>query len=229
VATKPRSANLPSLLPVIAFLKPYKTRLVAASLALLLTAAATLSLGRGLQVLIDQGFSGDSADLGSAVGLLIAIAAAIAVGTFIRFYLVSWLGERVSADLRKAVFDNLVSLHPGFFELNRSGEIMSRLTTDTTLLQTIIGSSFSMALRSSLTMIGALVMMFITNLKLSLIIAVGVPLVLLPILFFGRRVRRLSNQSQDSIASVGSYAGEVIQHIWLSPLPGAGFGNGLYL
>ena len=90
---------------------------------------------------------------------------------------------------------------------------MSRLTTDTTLLQTIIGSSFSMALRSSLTTIGALVLMFITNLKLSLIIAVGVPLVLLPILVFGRRVRKLSNQSQDSIASVGSYAGEVIQHI----------------
>ncbi len=130
-----------------------------------------------------------------------------------RFYLVSWLGERVSADLRKAVFDNIVRLHPGFFELNRSGEIMSRLTTDTTLLQTIIGSSFSMALRSSLTMVGALVLMFITNLKLSLIIAVGVPLILLPLLFFGRRVRRLSNQSQDSIASVGSYAGEVIQHI----------------
>jgi len=213
VATEPKAARLPSLLPVIGFLKPYKTRLIAASLALLFTAAATLSLGRGLQVLIDQGFGGDSTDLSAAVGLLIAIAAAIAVGTFIRFYLVSWLGERVSADLRKAVFDNLVNLHPGFFELNRSGEIMSRLTTDTTLLQTIIGSSFSMALRSSLTMIGALVMMFITNLKLSLIIAVGVPLVLLPILFFGRRVRRLSNQSQDSIASVGSYAGEVIQHI----------------
>jgi ATP-binding cassette, subfamily B, bacterial len=213
VATEPKAARLPSLLPVLGFLKPYKTRLVAASLALLFTAAATLSLGRGLQVLIDQGFGGNSADLSAAVGLLMAIAAAIAVGTFIRFYLVSWLGERVSADLRKAVFDNLVNLHPGFFELNRSGEIMSRLTTDTTLLQTIIGSSFSMALRSSLTMIGALVMMFITNLKLSLIIALGVPLVLLPILFFGRRVRRLSNQSQDSIASVGSYAGEVIQHI----------------
>tara|TARA_R110001592_G_scaffold363393_1_gene687232 strand:- start:76524 stop:78344 length:1821 start_codon:yes stop_codon:yes gene_type:complete len=213
VATKPGAAGLPSLLPILGFLKPYKMRLVAASVVLLFTAAATLSLGRGLQVLIDRGFGGDSADLSAAVGLLVIIAAAIAVGTFIRFYLVSWLGERVSADLRKAVFDNLVSLHPGFFELNRSGEIMSRLTTDTTLLQTIIGSSFSMALRSSLTMIGALVMMFITNLKLSLIIAVGVPLVLLPILFFGRRVRRLSNQSQDSIASVGSYAGEVIQHI----------------
>ena len=213
MAGKPKSASLPSLLPVIGFLKPYKSRLVGASLALLFTAAATLSLGRGLQVLIDRGFGGDSSDLSGAVGLLIAIAAAIAVGTFIRFYLVSWLGERVSADLRKAVFDNLVQLHPGFFELNRSGEIMSRLTTDTTLLQTIIGSSFSMALRSSLTMVGALVMMFLTNLKLSLIIAVGVPLVLLPILFFGRRVRRLSNESQDSIASVGSYAGEVIQHI----------------
>lgn len=213
MTTKPSSTSLPSLLPVFGFLKPYKMRLLAASVALLFTAAATLSLGRGLQVLIDRGFGGNSADLGGAVGLLIAIAAAIALGTFVRFYLVSWLGERVSADLRKAVFNNLVSLHPGFFELNRSGEIMSRLTTDTTLLQTIIGSSFSMALRSSLTMIGALVLMFITNLKLSLIIAVGVPLVLLPILFFGRRVRRLSNQSQDSIASVGSYAGEVIQHI----------------
>jgi len=206
-------ARLPSLLPVIGFLKPYKLRLAGASLALLFTAGATLSIGRGLQVLIDQGFAGDVSDLAGAVTLLVAIAAAIAAGTFTRFYLVSWLGERVSADLRKAVFDNLVQLHPGFFELNRSGEIMSRLTTDTTLLQTIIGSSFSMALRSSLTLVGALVMMFITNLKLSLIIAVGVPLVLLPILFFGRRVRRLSNQSQDSIASVGSYAGEVIQHI----------------
>jgi ATP-binding cassette, subfamily B, bacterial len=208
------SASLPSLLPIIGFLRPYKLRLVAASLALLFTAAATLSLGWGLQVLIDQGFgTGTSTGLSEAIALLITIAGAMAVGTFVRFYLVSWLGERVSADIRKAVFDNIVRLHPGFFELNRSGEIMSRLTTDTTLLQTIIGSSFSMALRSSLTLTGALVMMFITNLKLSLIIAVGVPLVLLPILVFGRRVRRLSNASQDSIASVGSYAGEIIQHI----------------
>jgi ATP-binding cassette subfamily B protein len=206
--------GLPALLPVLRLLENYKLRLAGASIALLFTAAATLSMGKGLQVLIDQGFGGGTrADLGGAIALLIAIAAAMAFGTFIRFYLVSWLGERISADIRKQVFDNIVRLHPGFFELNRSGEIMSRLTTDTTLLQTIIGSSFSMALRSSLTTIGALVLMFITNLKLSLIIAVGVPLVLLPILVFGRRVRTLSNQSQDSIASVGSYAGEVIQHI----------------
>ncbi|NQX89202.1 MAG: ATP-binding cassette domain-containing protein, partial [Halioglobus sp.] len=162
----------------------------------------------------DQGFGGNSrTGLQQAIGLLILIATAMAVGTFIRFYLVSWLGERVSADIRKRVFDNIVQLHPGFFETNRGLEIMSRITTDTPLLQTIIGSSFSMALRSSLTTSGALVMMFIINLKLSLIIAVGVPLILLPVLVFGRRVRNLSNQSQDSIASVGSYAGEVIQHI----------------
>ncbi|MEH6589209.1 MAG: ABC transporter transmembrane domain-containing protein [Halioglobus sp.] len=199
--------------PVLGFLKQYKMRLVAASAALLFTAAATLSLGKGVQVLIDQGFGGDSDALRQAILFLVAIAAAMSVGTFVRFYLVSWLGERVSADLRMAVFNNIVKLHPAYFETNRSGEIMSRLTTDTTLLQTIIGSSFSMAVRSSLTMSGALVMMFITNLKLSLIIAAGVPLILMPILFFGRRVRTLSNQSQDSIASVGSYAGEIIQHI----------------
>jgi len=206
--------GLRSLAPVLGLLVNYKRRVVGASLALLFTAAATLSMGLGVQVLIDEGFGGGSNNsLKGAIALFFAIAAAMAFGTFIRFYLVSWLGERVSADIRKQVFDNIVRLHPGFFETNRSLEIMSRITTDTTLLQTIIGSSFSMALRSSLTTTGALVMMFITNLKLSMIIALGVPLVLLPILVFGRRVRRLSNQSQDSIASVGSYAGEVIQNI----------------
>jgi ATP-binding cassette, subfamily B, bacterial len=206
--------GLGSLLDVLAFLAPYRWRVLGATAALLFTAAATLSLGRAVQLLIDRGFGGGTSDdLKFAVVVLMAIAVAMAIGTFIRFYMVSWLGERVSADLRKGVFDNLVRLHPGFFESNRSGEIMSRLTTDTTLLQTIIGSSFSMALRSALTTSGALVLMFVTNLKLSLIIIAAVPLVLAPILIFGRRVRRLSNQSQDSIASVGSYAGEVIQHI----------------
>lgn len=206
--------GLRSLAPVLGLLVNYKRRVIGASIALLFTAAATLSMGLGVQVLIDEGFGGGSNDsLKGAIALFFAIATAMAFGTFIRFYLVSWLGERVSADIRKQVFDNIVRLHPGFFETNRSLEIMSRITTDTTLLQTIIGSSFSMALRSGLTTTGALVMMFITNLKLSMIIALGVPLVLLPILVFGRRVRRLSNQSQDSIASVGSYAGEVIQNI----------------
>ncbi len=208
-----RARSFAPLKALLGYLWAYKPQLLAAGIALLFTAAATLALGKGVQILIDQGFGGSSDDLTAAVLLIIAISAAIAIGTFLRFYVVSWLGERVSADIRKAVFTNIVHLHPGFFETNRSGEIMSRLTTDTTLLQTIIGSSFSMALRSSLTLTGALVMMFITNLKLSLIIAASVPLVLLPILIFGRRVRKLSNLSQDSIASVGSYAGEIVQHI----------------
>ena len=206
--------SLSPLLAIFRFLLPYRARLFGAGTALVFTAGATLFLGRGIQVLIDEGFGGGtSADLRNAISVIMVIAGAMAIGTFVRFYMVSWLGERVSADIRKAVFDNIIRLNPGYFETNRSGEIMSRLTTDTTLLQTIIGSSLSMALRSSLTLVGGLVLMFITNVKLSLIITAGVPLVLLPILIFGRRVRRLSTQSQDSIASVGSYAGEIIQHI----------------
>lgn len=195
-------------------LAPYRWRLFAAAIALIFTAGATLTLGKGLQVMIDQGFGADDPSaLGDAVRLVMLITCAIAVGTFFRFYLVSWLGERVSADLRSAVFHNIVRLHPGFFEDNRSGEIMSRLTADTTVLQTIIGSSMSMALRSSLTLSGAIVMMLITNFKLTLFIVATVPLVLLPVMIFGRRVRKLSSSSQDSVASVGSYAGEIIQNI----------------
>ncbi|MEO1078901.1 MAG: ABC transporter transmembrane domain-containing protein [Pseudomonadota bacterium] len=196
-------------------LAPYRWRLLAAAIALVFTAAATLALGQGLKLLIDQGFAqgGDPAALSNAVRVVLFITAAIAIGTFFRFYLVSWLGERVSADLRSAVFRNIVRLHPGYFEDNRSGEIMSRLTADTTVLQTIIGSSMSMALRSALTLTGAVIMMLITNLKLTLIIVATVPAVLLPVLVFGRRVRKLSSSSQDSVASVGSYAGEIIQNI----------------
>lgn len=212
--TPASTRSLSPLLAIFRFLLPYRARLFGAGTALVFTAGATLFLGRGIQVLIDEGFGGGtSADLRNAISVIMVIAGAMAIGTFMRFYLVSWLGERVSADIRKAVFDNIIRLNPGYFETNRSGEIMSRLTTDTTLLQTIIGSSLSMALRSSLTLAGGLVLMFITNVKLSLIITAGVPLVLLPILIFGRRVRRLSTQSQDSIASVGSYAGEIIQNI----------------
>jgi ATP-binding cassette subfamily B protein len=196
------------------FMRPYKKTLVAAAFALVVTAAITLSIGQGVKILIDDGFvAGSSEALTNAVFLIIGLAFLMALGTYARFYLVSWLGERVVADLRKAVFDHIVTLHPSYFETNRSGEIMSRLTTDTTLLQNIIGSSFSMALRSSLTFVGALILLLFTNLKLSLIVLVGVPLVLLPIVLYGRRVRKLSKASQDSIADVGSYAGEIIQHI----------------
>lgn len=196
------------------FLKPYGWVLIGAGLALIFTAGTTLLLGQGVKMLIDEGFVGASAaQLNQAVGFILAITGLMAIGTFGRFYLVSWLGERVTADIRKGVFDHLVGLHPSYFETNKSGEIMSRLTTDTTLLQTIIGSSLSMALRSSLTFTGALILLLITNLKLSGMVLLCVPLVIVPLLYFGRKVRSLSRQSQDSIADVGTYAGEIIRQI----------------
>ncbi len=199
---------------LLGFLWRHKLRLVAASVALIATALMQLSLGYGVQILIDDGFaSTNDAGLRKAIGFIFAVGVGMALGAMTRFYLVSWLGERVSADLRSAVFHNLVGLQPEFFERNQAGEIMSRLTTDTTLLQTLIGSSVSLAARNALSLIGALTMMMITNLKLSLIIMVGVPLTLLPILIFGRRVRALSNRSQQSIAEVGSRAGEILQSI----------------
>ena len=206
--------SLKTLLPIISFLKPYKKMVFFALLALLITAAVSLSLGQGIKLVIDQGLVADSVEqLKSAIGIMIALIVLLAIGTFCRFYLMSWLGERVSADIRKAVFNRLITLHPSYFEENRSGEIMSRLTTDTTLLQSIVGSSFSMALRSSLTFVGGLIMLLITNVKLTLIILMGVPLAILPMLIFGKKVRSLSKASQDTIADVGTYAGEIIQNI----------------
>jgi len=135
------------------------------------------------------------------------------VGTFSRFYLVSWIGERCVADMRRVVFNHLIGLHPGFFEDNRSAEIQSRLTADTTLLQSVIGSSLSMFLRNALMVLGGVVLLFITNPKLTSIVVVTLPLVLAPILLFGRRVRRLSRQSQDRVADVGSYVAETLGQI----------------
>ena len=206
--------RLSSLFQLLRYLQPYRVRWAGAMAALVFTAAITLSLGQGVRLLIDRGFGENSmAELNKAVLVLLLISSLMAVGTFVRFYLVSWLGERVSADIRAAVFSHIVTLHPGFFETNRSGEIASRITTDTTLLQTIIGSSFSMALRSALTTTGALVMLLVTNIKLMLIVALSVPIVILPLKLFGRRVKKLSRDSQDSIADVGSYAAEIIQNI----------------
>lgn len=210
----PAEKNYSVLLKLVDYLWAYKAHVFGAAAALIFTAAVTLAMGEGVRVLIDEGFIGGSPEqLTAAAQLIIGIAVLMAAGTYVRFYLVSWLGERVSSDIRQAVFSHLLTLHPNYFEENRSGEIMSRLTTDTTLLQSVIGSSASMALRSTLTFIGGLVMLLITNLKLSGLVLAAVPAVLIPILFFGRRVRSLSRKSQDSIADVGSYAGEIIQQI----------------
>ena len=203
-----------SLLPIFAFIKPYKLMLVLALLALLVTAIINLSLGQAVKSVIDNGFiAGSEQQLKQAILGLVFLVSLLAVGTFSRFYLMSWLGERVSADIRKAVFNRLVTLHPSYFEENRSGELMSRLTTDTALLQSIIGSSFSMSLRSLFMLMGGLVMLFVTNFKLSLVVVVAVPFILIPMLVYGRKVRTLAESSQGAIADIGTYAGEIIQNI----------------
>ena len=203
-----------SLVPIFSFIKPYKMMLALALVALLLTSAVSLSLGQGVKFVIDSGFiAGSEEQLKTAILVLIGLIVLLAIGTFSRFYLMSWLGERISADIRKAVFDRIVTLHPSYFEENRSGELMSRLTTDTALLQSIIGSSFSMALRSFLMLIGGLIMLLITNLKLTLIVIFCVPLILLPMMIYGKKVRKLAESSQDAIADIGTYAGEIIQNI----------------
>ncbi len=208
------SRHVPTLQLLLAYARPYKRTVWLAVLALVFTATVTLSIGQGVRVLIDGGFvERSAAQLNQGILLILTLTLLMAVGTFARFYLVSWLGERVSADIRLAVFKHLVGLHPSYFEANLSGEIMSRLTTDTTLLQTIIGSSFSMALRSLLMFVGTLIMLLLTDVKLTGIVFLAVPLILLPIILFGRKVRALSRQTQDSVANVGSYAGEVIQQL----------------
>ncbi|AFO46446.1 putative multidrug export ATP-binding/permease protein [compost metagenome] len=196
------------------FVRPYRRQVLLALLALVVTAAITLSMGQGIRLLVDQGFMTRSAhQLNQTIGLFLLLVLALAVGTFSRFYLVSWIGERCVADIRRAVFDHLIGLHPGFFEDNRSSEIQSRLTADTTLLQSVIGSSLSMFLRNALMVIGGVVLLFITNPKLTSIVVVTLPLVLAPILLFGRRVRSLSRQSQDRVADVGSYVAETLGQI----------------
>ncbi len=196
------------------FLAPYRWPALGALLALIVTAGITLSMGQGIRLLVDQGFMTQSPHLlNRSIGVFMLLVMGLAIGTFARFYLVSWIGERVVADIRRQVFNHLVYLHPGFYEDNRSSEIQSRLTADTTLLQSVIGSSLSLFLRNGLMVIGGIVLLFITNPKLTSIVVVALPLVVAPILIFGRRVRTLSRQSQDRIADIGSYVSETLSQI----------------
>jgi len=208
------SRKLTSLKPALRFLRPYLRQVMYASAALVVTAGVTLSIGQGMRLVIDRGLSdGGGGVLEQTIVLFALLMAALTVGTFVRFYFVSWIGERVSADLRLAVFNHIIRLHPGFFDVNQPTEIQSRITTDTTLLQTVIGSSVSIALRNALMFVGGLVLLFVTNAKLSLVVIASVPFVVAPVILFGRRVRDLSRTSQDTLADVGSYAGESLRHI----------------
>ena len=208
------SRDLRQLRHLARFLRPYKLPLAGTLLALSVAAVTVLALGRGLRALVDDGFgTGDAALLDRAVIVLFGVTAVLAAATYARFYLVSWVGERVVADIRRAVFDHIVGLSPGFFELTRTGEVLSRLTADTTVLQVVVGSTVAIALRNLLLLAGGTAMLVVTSPKLTGLVFLVVPVVVLPIVLIGRRVRRLSRASQDRVADVAAYGHEAVESI----------------
>ena len=209
-----KGKDLKQIRPLLRFVRPYRAVLYGALVALTVSAAAVLAMGVGLRLLIDQGLGGDNIDLlNDALVYLIGMVVLLAAGTFSRFYLVSWLGERVVADIRTAIFERILRLSPAFFEINKTGELLSRITTDTTLLQTVIGSQASSALRNLLLLTGGIVMLFITSPRLTGLVFVLVPVVVVPIIILGRRVRQLSRLSQDRIADLGGQVEESLNAI----------------
>jgi ATP-binding cassette, subfamily B, bacterial len=214
IAERPKAKEIRQLRLILGFLKPYRKQLALALVALTAAAASVLAMGQGLRRVIDRGFgSGNAAFLDSTLITLLVVICVLAAATYSRFYLVSWVGERVTADIRRAVFNRLLEFSPGFFEVTRTGEVISRLTNDTALLETVVGSSISFALRNFLLMIGGLIMLVITSPKLTLLVVLGVPLVVFPIILYGRRVRKLSRASQDRVGDVSAYIDEALHEI----------------
>ena len=203
--------SLSALRLLVPFLRPYRGRAVASAVVLALAAVLVLGLGQGVRQLVDQGFAaGDAEHLNRAALVMAGVVAALAVTTGARYYLITWLGERVAADMRAAVFDRILSLSPGVFETLRTGDVLTRLTTDTALLQALIGSAVSVWARSALLALGALAMLVVTSLKLALIVVAVVPLVVLPLVLFGRRERTLARSAQDRVADLAAYAEETV-------------------
>ena len=196
------------------YLRPYRGRIAGALAALVVAAACFLVIGQGLKRVVDAGFTqGNPTALNQALFALLAVIVVMAASVWARFYLVSWLGERVVADLRRDVFAHLLGLSPAFFEQARTGEVISRLTADSALLEQVVGTSVSMAVRNTLLGIGSLIMLALTSFKLTALVLLMVPVVIAPIALFGRRVRKLSRASQDRIADLGSYLDETLHEI----------------
>jgi len=202
--------KLGSLSLVWAHARAYPWHIVGACIGLLLAASATLAIPSGFRLVIDRGFSGDGADIARYFRYLLLIVVVLAVATAIRFYFVTWLGERVVADLRAAVQRNLLRLAPRFFEENRPAEIASRLTADTAIIEQIVGSTVSVALRNVFISIGGLLYLFTLSPKLTGLLLIGIPLVLSPIILLARSLRQLSRQSQDRVADVGALVSETL-------------------
>ena len=217
-STPPPARDVRSLSGLLPFLRPYRGRIVLAVLFLVLAAASTLVFPVALRGLIDEGFI--RSDPGTRVMALrehfvalFGVGVALGVFSALRFYMVSWLGERVTADLRSAVYSHVVRQSPEFFETTQTGEVLSRLTTDTTLVQTVVGSSLSMGLRNTVMGLGALAMLIVTNPYVMTQVLGILVLVVLPSLYFGRRVRKLSRASQDRVADSSAIAAEVLNAI----------------
>ena len=210
-AERASSRKLGQLGRIWRFAKPYRLRIAGATFAVAVAAGTVLGLGFGLRKLVDEGFASGNADLlDEAIWVLFGVVLLLAAASYTRFYLVSWVGERVVADIRRAVFDQVIRLSPAYYEVTRTGEILSRLTTDTSVLQMVVGTSVSIALRNAIMLVGGTVLLAVTSARLTGLVFLVVPLVLVPILVFGRRVRRLSRASQDRVADAGSYVDEAL-------------------
>jgi ATP-binding cassette, subfamily B, bacterial len=211
---RPKGRSLKPLRALLPFLRPHIGTLLLALGALLVAAAAMLALPVALRNLIDEGMAAGSPETINRYFIaFLAAAAVFGVFAALRFYLVTWLGERVVADLRQAVYERVIRMDPAFFEVTRTGEVLSRLTADTTLVQSIAGVNLSITLRSIITVAGSLVMLAVTSLKLTAIIVVLIPLLIVPLVILGRRVRKLSRTSQDRIADTSGLADETLNAI----------------
>jgi ATP-binding cassette subfamily B protein len=188
----------------------YPGRIAGAAVALLVAASATLAIPNSFRLIIDKGFAGVGGDIGRWFQYLLMVVIVMAIATACRFYFVSWLGERVVADVRNAVQRNLLRLAPSFFEENRPSEIASRLTADTTIIEQVVGTTVSVALRNVVMGIGGLIYLFALAPKLTGMLLIGIPVIILPIVFLGRRLEKLSRSSQDRTAEVGSMVDEVL-------------------
>ncbi|MBT3330028.1 MAG: ATP-binding cassette domain-containing protein [Rhodospirillaceae bacterium] len=198
---------------ILPFISPYKWIVVAAGVALVVSAGSVLAIGQAIRRVIDHGFGSEQALIDQYFIALLGVVIVLAAATFARYFLVTWLGERIIADLRAAVYSHIIGLSPAFFETMRTGEVLSRLTADTTLIQTVIGSTASIALRNLLMFIGGSVLLVVSSPKLTGFVFALLPVVILPIMVFGRKVRRLSRTSQDRIADISSYAEESLTAI----------------
>jgi ATP-binding cassette subfamily B protein len=229
---RPRGRDLRPLLRLLRFAWPYRGRLALALLALLIAAVALLAFGQVIRAVVDHGLaSGSKQTLDVALLLFLIVVVVLAASITVRSYLLNWIGERVVADVRQAVFNRVLALDVGFFETTRTGEVISRLTSDTALLQIVVGSTLAMALRTGILAVGGIVMLAVTSPALTLMVVLGVPFIILPAWVLGHRVRRLSRISQDRIADVGAYVDEslhgirTVQAFCHEPIDRARYGN----